>query len=101
MIVNTSFIYRFLHMTLQRNLPSFEAVVKIVDAMNMNHLLNLPNDLHQTILHMACAAERPSIVTLLIEKGNMKYVSSIDNFFLSSLCKKRVYQLLNQKDVNY
>ncbi|XP_026322202.1 nuclear factor NF-kappa-B p110 subunit-like isoform X2 [Hyposmocoma kahamanoa] len=59
----------FLHMALQNNPPSFEAVVKIIDAMNMNHLLNLPNDLHQTILHIACAVELPSIVTLLIEKG--------------------------------
>lgn len=58
-------------MTLQSNPPSFEAVVKIIDAMNMNHLLNLSNDLHQTILHMTCAAERPSIVTLLVEKGNI------------------------------
>lgn len=56
-------------MTLQSNPRSFEVVVKIIDAMNMNHLLDLPNNLHQTILHMACATERPSIVTLLVEKG--------------------------------
>lgn len=63
------FISRFLHMTLLTNPSSFVAVVKIIDAVNMNHLLNLTNHLHQTILHLACAAERPSIVTLLVEKG--------------------------------
>lgn len=56
-------------MTLQSNPQSFEAVVKIIDAVNMNHLLDLPNNSNQTVLHLACAAERPSIVTLLVEKG--------------------------------
>ncbi|XP_061711042.1 nuclear factor NF-kappa-B p110 subunit isoform X2 [Cydia pomonella] len=59
----------FLHMSLYNNRVSFEYIVKLLHSMKMHHLINLANDLEQTILHLAIVYDLPQLVTVIIANG--------------------------------
>ncbi|XP_063377191.1 uncharacterized protein LOC134664459 isoform X2 [Cydia fagiglandana] len=59
----------FLHMSLCNNRVSFEYIVKLLHSMKMHHLINLANDLEQTILHLAIVNDLPQLVTIIIANG--------------------------------
>ncbi|XP_063619489.1 nuclear factor NF-kappa-B p100 subunit [Cydia splendana] len=59
----------FLHMSLCNNRVSFEYIVKLLHSMKMHHLINLANDLEQTILHLAIVNDLPQLVAVIIANG--------------------------------
>ncbi|KAJ2951951.1 hypothetical protein O0L34_g4210 [Tuta absoluta] len=59
----------FLHMTLASNQPSLEYMITLVHSLRMPHLLNLTNDLQQTILQLAVVHDQPRLVPFLVGKG--------------------------------
>ncbi|XP_073942826.1 nuclear factor NF-kappa-B p110 subunit-like isoform X1 [Choristoneura fumiferana] len=59
----------FLHMTLCNNRFSFENIVKLIHTIKMPQLLNLQNNLGQTILHSAVVYDIPELMSFLISKG--------------------------------
>ncbi|KAM3967264.1 LOW QUALITY PROTEIN: nuclear factor NF-kappa-B p110 subunit-like [Aphomia sociella] len=59
----------FLHMTLCSKKSSLQYIVTLIHNMNMIHLLNLKNNLSQTVLHLAIVHEFYELIAFLVSKG--------------------------------
>ncbi|XP_052749400.1 nuclear factor NF-kappa-B p110 subunit isoform X1 [Galleria mellonella] len=80
----------FLHMTLCSNQPSLQYIVKLVHSMGMTHLLNLKNNLSQTVLHLAIVHETPEHIKFLVSRGCDPMLSDIEgnNAFHYAVCRQ-------------
>ncbi|XP_059056630.1 nuclear factor NF-kappa-B p110 subunit [Achroia grisella] len=81
----------FLHMTLCSKQPSLKYIVKLIHSMNMPHLLNLKNNLSQTVLHLAIVHESPELITFLVSKGCDPMMPDIEgnNAIHYAVCRQR------------
>ncbi|XP_049870070.1 nuclear factor NF-kappa-B p100 subunit-like isoform X2 [Pectinophora gossypiella] len=97
----------FLHMALSSNQSSLEYMIKLVHSMKMVHLLNLTNELQQTILHLAVINDLPKLVPFLIAHGCDPMMADAEGnnvihyAVVCQSCLKPLLEAIKSNDVAY